>query len=307
MPRRQPFTALCRQAAALARPDVVDLHVHTSASDGDYTASQIVAFAAQARLKAVAITDHDTTAGVALARAACRENGYGIEIVPGVEITTHQGNRDYHLLAYFTEEDAAFQGMLEHLQSCRRTRFQTYLDRLAGQGRAIPTPAVDAVRARSPSLGRRHLADLLMATGHVRSRHDAFRRFLIPLAAHVPKLREVAISEVIARVHAAGGVTSLAHPSAEMTFDELVQLRDLGLDAVEVAFPAATYTRTLELRRWAGELGLGSSGGSDCHGPDSRVGSRTVSIDDLSRLRRSAGLTRCTSRADGTLSARVRG
>ena len=98
MPRRQPFTYLCQQAARLSRPTVVDLHVHTTASDGDFTPDQVVAFAKLAGISAVAITDHDTTAG--LAEVTTTESP-GVIVVPGVEVSTVSGGIEYHVLGYF--------------------------------------------------------------------------------------------------------------------------------------------------------------------------------------------------------------
>lgn len=287
MPRRQPFTALCQQAGALARPALADLHTHTTASDGDFTPSQVVAFAAQAGLKAVAITDHDTTAGHAEAEAAGRENRSAVELVRGVEISTFCENREYHLLAYDVRPSDDFQHLLQRLQAARKHRFEAYLSLLEGEGHALDSALRERL-SHTPSLGRRHVARLLVQSHIARSHHDAFRRFLLPLASRVERLRVVTVADAITQVHLAGGVASLAHPSPELTFEELARLRGVGLDAVEVAYPAATYSRSQELRSWATTLGLACTGGSDCHGPERRVGSTAVPMHDLLRLRQSA-------------------
>src|SRR5438876_6270372 len=107
MPRGQPFTLLCQTAAKLAQPSRVDLHAHTTASDGDYTPSQLVAHARNAGLAAIAITDHDTTAGLEEARGtALSFAAKKIEVIAGVEISTHHAGGDYHLLVYLFDETA---------------------------------------------------------------------------------------------------------------------------------------------------------------------------------------------------------
>src|SRR5690349_11575341 len=102
MPRGQPFTALCQLAARLGQPRAADLHVHTTASDGDYTPPQVVMFARQARLAAVAVTDHDTLAGVAEAIEAARG---AVEVIPGVEMSAEFAGREVHVLGYFVRPD----------------------------------------------------------------------------------------------------------------------------------------------------------------------------------------------------------
>lgn len=302
MPRRQPFTALCQQAASLARPDLADLHTHTTASDGEFTPSQVVAFAAQAGLKAVAITDHDTLAGFAEAEAVVRDSSRPIELIRGVELSAFNENRDHHILAYDVRPNDDFLTVLQRLQQARTSRFNEYLLLLEHDGHS-PDAAMREQLSRTPSLGRRHVAKLLVRSGIARSHHDAFRRFLLPLSSRVEPLRVVTVVDAIAHVHAAGGVTSLAHPSPDMAFAELAKLRAMGLDAVEVVFPAVTYSRSRELRVWAAVLGLACTGGSDCHGPERRVGSKAISMHDLLRLRQSATFDGCSEPAGGASSA----
>ena len=272
MPRRQPFTRLCQLAAATSNPARADLHAHTTASDGAYTPSQVVAFAQVAGLKAVAITDHDTLAGWPEAIATIRENRFAIEFVRGVEISTFHGPRDWHLLAYDVRETDELKERLAAIQAARRERFVHYFELLNQEGLAIPSSAVDALLGSPVSLGRRHLATLLVECGIVRSRYEAFRRFLMPLANRVERLRVLSLSDAISIIHSAGGYASLAHPPERITFEDLQELRDLGLDAVEVEFPAATRTRSNQLREWAGQLEIGCTGGSDSHGDARRIG-----------------------------------
>lgn len=306
MPRRQPFTRLCQLAASLANPSRADLHVHSTASDGDFTPSQVVAFAERAGLTAVALTDHDTLGGHAEARDAIRANRFKVELVTGIEISTFHGDRDLHLLAYDFQVTDAIRDLIRDLQAARRTRFVQFGELLAGQGTSVPRESMERLMNQPVSLGRRHLASLLVETGIVARRFDAFRRFLSPLARQVEPLRTIAFEDVISVVLAAGGFTSLAHPSDNVGIDELAELRDCGLDAVEVAFPAAALSRTRILRDWAGALGLGTTGGSDSHGPDRAIGGRTIPMNELDHLRRKAGSGGRSEMIDGARDARSR-
>ncbi|MBX3399581.1 MAG: PHP domain-containing protein [Gemmataceae bacterium] len=288
MPRRSPFTHLCRQAFALADPDKADLHVHSTASDGAHTPSQVVAFAAQAKLKAVALTDHDSIAGWSEARTAIDDNGFAIVFIPGVEISTIHESRDCHLLAYDAAPTTELTAFLAAIQAARRARFLQFIDRLRGEGIALSDSAIERLLVSGTSLGRRHVATLLVEAGVVRRRFEAFRRHLHRVGPSVPRLAAALIGDAIAVVRAAGGWTCLAHPPEDMTFEALAGLKEIGVDAVEVEFPAATRARSNRLREWAGALGMGCGGGSDCHGDERRLGARSIPMRDVHDLRRFA-------------------
>jgi predicted metal-dependent phosphoesterase TrpH len=287
MPRHQPFTHLCQQAARLARPAIVDLHVHTTASDGDFTPSQVVAFARLAGLSAVAITDHDTTAGLAEAEAAAAD----VTVVPGVEISAESGGTEYHILGYFISPgDGRLAAALEAVRSARRARFRHYLDRLTDQRVAFPAGMVEATEAAASSLGRRHVAKLLVGVGAASTTAEAFRRFLNPVPTTVCHC--LPLKEALTVITGAGGVASLAHPSAGLTQSDLAALRDRGLHAVEAHFSAATAGRTRELREWVRILGMPVTGGSDFHGrtPAGRgIGSPGLPAADFAGLCEFAG------------------
>lgn len=290
MPRGQPFTALCQLAARLSEPRVADLHVHTTASDGDYTPSQVVALARRERLQAIAVTDHDTLAGVGPAVEAAAGR---LEVIPGVELSAEFGGREVHILGYFVRPDD--RRLAEHLATVcdrRRERFRAYVARLAAAGVTFPDGMAELEAERSTSLGRRHLAGLLVRTAAANSRYSAFQRFLVPLSPDVPANHLTSAAEVIRVVRDAGGVCSLAHPPDGDEEALLTGLRGLGLAAVEAVFPAAAVTRTGRLRGLARRLGLAVTGGSDCHGPEAvgrAVGARGVTRDELHALRRLAG------------------
>jgi predicted metal-dependent phosphoesterase TrpH len=284
MPRRSPFTQLCRLASALADPDRADLHNHSTASDGTRTPSQMVALAARAKLKAFALTDHDSIDGWAEARDAIRENGFAIEFIPGVELTTYDGPDERHLLAYECEPTEAFLSLLEKLRAARRERFLQFTARLG----VLSADRVERLIATGATLGRRHLAGLLVESGAAKSRFEAFRRFLQPLAHSVDRVRTISIDDAIALVANAGGWTSLAHPPEDLDEGDLARLSERGLIAVEVEFPAAPRSRSVRLRELCGRLGLGCTGGSDSHGDDRALASRSIPMRDLHDLRRFA-------------------
>ncbi len=272
MPRAQPFTKMCQQFAQLTPHNRCDLHNHTTASDGDYTPSQLVAHAQNNRLKILGVADHDTFAGVKAAQDAAKLNlARPIAIEPGVEISTSFDGREYHLLVYrFDLQDAQFNALLEGIRSRRRDRFAGYLQNLKANGYPIPESAVASAIQGRDSLGRRQLFDLLREQY---PKLEATRMLSVVMRdARSDDLcdHRVPIADAIEVVHAAGGVTSLAHPSSELVFEQFAQFQSLGLDAIETQFPSAAYQRTLQLSSWAKELKFGATGGSDCHGPEPR-------------------------------------
>lgn len=286
MPRRSPFTAVPARLAEIARPRLADLHVHTTASDGDYTPEQVVALARQAKLAAVAITDHDTLASVGEARAAAEG---GLEVVSGVEISASYSGREVHLLGYFVRpDDRAINAALAHIREGRRTRFHDFVARLAAAGTRLPDDRVRLVAGSAASIGRRHLAKLLVDCGFARSRVEAFHRVLGPVArAVVPKVL-LPVEQAIRLVRGAGGVASLAHPSPDLADEDFRALADAGLAAIEAEYPWSRNSPAAQLRATAARHGLAVTGGSDCHGPDPshrRVGSHGVTPAELTALR----------------------
>jgi predicted metal-dependent phosphoesterase TrpH len=267
MTARQPFTTLCKQIAASCRGCHADLHIHTTHSDGAYTPAQVVDLARRSGLQAVAITDHDTTGGITPARNAASTIRPTIEVISGVELTALFHDCVVHILGYFF--DAMHVGLcqaLDRLREQRHARFREMVTRLEQAGVALDPERV----ARTDSggiLSRRHLAELLIKEGKVGSIQEAFTRFLGDDGRIVVRAQGLPVAEAIERLRAAGGVAALAHPPYDCTKDRLRELRDLGMEAVEVAHPSLARKRSRELKGWAKELGLAVTGGSDCHGP----------------------------------------
>ena len=285
MPSRQPFTALCRALSRSPLAGRADLHLHTTHSDGLYTPAQVIELARRSGLSAVALTDHDTLSGLPEARAAAV--GSSVEVVPGAEITCEHRGKELHLLAYFVRPEGALLAALDRLCLHRAARFRHMVERLRGCGVSLDEGELDK-RAAPGSLGRRHLAELLVRSRRVGSVREAFARYLKDDGrAAVPKLR-LPVAEAIALVRGAGGVAAWAHPSYDCTREALIDLRSLGLGAVEAEYPTMRPARSRELRVWTQELGLAVTGGSDCHGPDEprrAVGACGVSAAELDVLR----------------------
>jgi predicted metal-dependent phosphoesterase TrpH len=295
MPARQPFTALCQALARPAPRRQADLHLHTTHSDGTADPAGLLVAARGAGLQAIAVTDHDTLGGyLAAIDLPVPPSGAwpALEIVPGVEITSSFLGREVHLLAYDVRpNDPSLAGALAELRVARVERFRAMAGRLAALGASVEGEALRLLVDESPAahtLGRRHLAGLLVQAGRARNVREAFQRYLHDGGrASVPKER-LAADRALTLAHAAGGVVSLAHPPADWGREELAGLLQIGLDAVEVDFPSCRPARAVQLREWAAELGLAVSGGSDWHGPSAtgkHVGACGVSLEELGRLR----------------------
>jgi hypothetical protein len=250
-----PFTALCQQVAAATLH--ADLHTHSTASDGTRTPAEVVTAARVAGLQVVALTDHDTVAGLSAARTAVA----GVRVVTGVEITTRWADLDVHVLGYdFDPTHPHLTALLAELQNQRQVRFAQLCARLRTQGCTI---AEDWLPAPSP--GRRHLAAHLAATGQAQSVGYAFRKWIEPASVGLPVVG-VPVPDAIAALHAAGGWSSWAHPPTGLTTALLRQLVGHGLDGLEVNYPGRKAGVRRMLRDLATPFGLRLTGGSDSHG-----------------------------------------
>ena len=296
MPRGCPFTELCRHAARLAQPVAADLHAHTRASDGDATPEQLVAYARAARLKSLAVTDHDTTAGIADAVAASR--GTGLEIVPGVEVSVEFRGREIHVLGLAIDLGSVeLERTLAPVIAGRRQRFREYVAAIPELAPAREAGLDRLVEAGTASPGRRHVATLLVQTGVAASRGEVFRRHLAAVAGRVAAKPLVPLRAAIDAIRGAGGVAVLAHPPPEFGECELRELADAGLDGLETRFPSAGVGRRAELAALAQRFGLLESGGSDFHGLDGerKIGSHGLSAEGWRDLANRANLRTAVS------------
>lgn len=287
--RTSAYTFAASRLAQLAQPKRADLHAHTTASDGEFTPSQVVMHAREAKLCAVAVTDHDTTAGVEEARIAA---GPSIALIPGVEISAGFAGREVHLLGLFvrTNHDE-LNSVLVTACAARRERFRSFVALLRNRGLHLPDDRVGLTEAASVSLGRRHVAGLLVTCGHAATRTEAFHKYVNRIAGAVAPKVLIPVEEAIRLVRNAGGVSSLAHPPADLTDEQFGQLRASGLNAVEAVYPWGRKSSEKRLREVATRFGFAVSGGADCHGPEPahrRIGSHAISPDELAALRECA-------------------
>lgn len=241
----------------------VDLHAHSTASDGALPPTEAVQAAHAAGLVAFALTDHDTLGGIAEAQVAA--DACGLRLIPGVELSVHQGADEVHLLGLHIRDVRQLQERLEVIRGFRRTRAESIVAKLNAAG--IPMP-FDAVlrQADGGAIGRPHVARALVAGGHVRDAREAFDRWLgAAKPAYVDKER-LDIAEGIRFIHDAGGIAVYAHPGSEGRREKIEPLVAAGLDGIEVRHPSHSREDELRLASLAAFFGLVVSGGSDWHG-----------------------------------------
>jgi predicted metal-dependent phosphoesterase TrpH len=272
----------------------IDLHTHSNVSDGTDTPAELVVAAHEAGLDVVALTDHDTFDGLDRAVAAGRE--HGVEVVHGLELSCSRQGQSVHLLAYGADpEAAALAQEMVRVREGRSGRLRPVLDLLAGLGVPVTEEEVLAQVGSSPSVGRPHIADALVAAGWVQDRTEAFDRFLADGGpAHVGRYA-IEVGHGIDLVHAAGGVAVIAHPwgrgRAELlpaTFlTELVERH--GLDGIEVDHQDHDAEARAELWALVDRLGVLGTGSSDYHGTgktDHGLGVNTTRPEVYDELRK---------------------
>ena len=242
---------------------MLELHSHTTCSDGSLTPTELVNFAAEQGVKALAITDHDTMAGWAEATAAAES--LNLEIVPGLELSTVYNGRSMHILGFYPDPDRLAAPLQERVEG-RKRRARKMADKLAELGYPIELP--DMSGAMAP--GRPHVANALRQAGHVNSHNEAFERFLKDDGpAYVPYEKFTA-QEGIGLLLSCGAVPVWAHPcifrggTVETILPELIEA---GLMGIEVYHPTHSVSQTRKLEEYCQTHNLLMTGGSDYHGP----------------------------------------
>lgn len=260
-------------ASASAPASFVDLHMHSTASDGILTPSQVVASAVSIGLRAIALTDHDTVAGFAEARDAAR--GTPLRVLAGVELSASQGEDEVHLLGLHLEHLEVMHRELGVFRDARRERAVQMVARLNAIGVSIKFDDVlSAAKGGTGALGRPHVAKALIDNGWARDHRDAFDRYLGQGKPAFLEKRRLSLREAIAMVHRTGGIAVLAHPGSAASQTRLKELQQQGLDGVEVLHPGHSQDDRRRLLESARALGLVVSGGSDSHGAPE--GSRAI-------------------------------
>jgi len=278
----------------------VDLHVHTTASDGTLSPREVVRRARHLGMVAVGVCDHDTTEGLDEALAAAEEEG--VELVPGVEINCHSDDdAEVHILGYYVDwHQPELCRILANLRRSRRERMACMVSRLAALGVEVSLDEVLA-EAGPAAPGRLHLARVMVNRGYVDTVPEAFDRYLHDGGpAYVPRLRMSPVSAV-ALIRRAGGVPVLAHPGLGGVERLLNQLLQEGLLGLEVVHPHHRPEDVVRYRALAAQYGLIPTGGSDCHGPSAGacalLGRYCVDYQVVARLKEARDALRATLEA----------
>jgi 3',5'-nucleoside bisphosphate phosphatase len=241
----------------------VALHAHSTASDGGFPPSELIARALAMRLTAVALTDHDTVAGLGEARVAGEAGG--MAVIAGVELSAFDGGGEVHILGLHLDTPMRMAEPLAMFQSSRMTRAEAIVGALNKVGVALTMDAVLA-QAAGGAVGRPHVARALIAGGWVQTQREAFERYLgADRVAYVEK-HKLSSGDAVRLIHESGGVAVFAHPGREGTLARIQALAAVGLDGVEVLHPSQGAEDVARLSAIADHLGLLRSGGSDWHG-----------------------------------------
>jgi len=254
---------------------LIDLHTHTTASDGRCTPEELVARAAAAGVRVLAVTDHDTIAGCAEAADACARAK--MTFVPGIEATAVVDGADVHVLGYFVQTNSpALLSFLAEQRQRRVERVREMIGRLVGHGITLDAEAIlaPALTDSTIAVGRPWIARALVEQGLVPNIAEAFNRWLARGRPGFVRRIGASPEEVFDRIHGAGGIASLAHPVLMKHDEWLPQYAQRGLDALEVYHSDHDQLTTSHYLGIAKTLRLGVSGGSDYHADDAHGGGR---------------------------------
>lgn len=293
-------------SASLPERNEIDLHTHSTASDGVYAPAELVRLAREAGLRRIALVDHDTTDGVEEAQAA--GDRLGVTVIAGVELNTELQERrgEAHMLGYYIQpQQPAFQRSLAILRDSRERRGERMVERLREQGLDITWERVRELAGGA--VGRPHLARALMEKGYATSVGDAFAKYLDPgKPAYVPRFK-LTPEDAIKLIKSARGVAGLAHPAHIPNLESVVlpRLVIAGLQGLECYYGDYDYDTVAHLLDLADQYGLIPTGGSDYHGPNMHptpLGGRYVPEEAAERLRRTGEFSNLLPAVPFTLS-----
>ena len=264
-----------------------DLHLHTRHSDGTFTSEELVRRAAQAGLACIALTDHDTVAGLAETARHCE--AAGVEFIPGIELTAHLGQREVHVLGYcISHTEPEFIAQVERFKEARAQRVADMVAKLQKAGVDLQTADVAGVAGAACSLGRLHVARALVNRGFIQHMDEAFHRFIGKgKPAFVPKTH-LNVADAAALIHKFNGVAILAHPGVSGLDDQLDGLLAAGLDGLEVWHSQQTSKQSKRYLAFAQARHCLVTGGSDCHGmakDEALIGSVRLDCAYVERLK----------------------
>ncbi|OLC60205.1 MAG: hypothetical protein AUH89_04600, partial [Ktedonobacter sp. 13_1_40CM_4_52_4] len=276
----------------MSMPDYVDLHTHSTASDGVYAPAELLQHAKDVGLRVLALTDHDNTGGLQEAAQAAAK--LDIDFIPGIEINTDVTGGEVHVLGYFPEyERPAFQAVLKVLRDARERRGQRMVELLNEQGISISWERVREIA--QGSVGRPHVAEALLEEGYVQSIGEAFDTYIGRGSyAYVPRYK-LAPEDAVRLIASANGLPVIAHPLALPGLDELRNrlpgLCKAGMVGLETYYGPYNSEEEQVLRALADAYRLIPTGGSDFHGPGihpTPLGGRPVPYEIVERLKAAA-------------------
>jgi len=263
-----------------------DLHLHSTASDGRHPPREVMRRAFGCDLAAVALTDHDTVAG--LPEAAAEARRLGLRFVPACELSVMAGQLDVHVLAYGIDPaDAALRALLDRLRVAREERVREMIARLAALGLSVRLEDVLAEARGSHALGRAHVARALLRQGRVASLTEAFQSYVGDGRPACVLKRTPEPAEALRVIRAAGGAPVIAHPLLYRLSDPERFFAEWEIAGVEVDHPRHPAQARAALGAWVARRGLIATAGSDWHGeedPDAYVGCRRCEVSVVERL-----------------------
>ncbi len=267
-----------------------DLHIHTTYSDGVYSPKDVVDISIKSNIFVIAIADHDSVSGIDEAIAYAKNR---IEIIPAVELSTNIGNRDIHILGYYVDHHSSdFVNYIEEFKKYRVIRAKKIVEKLSLDGLKIDFEQVKQI-AKNSALGRPHIAEVLLATGYVRSISEAFSRYLGYHCPYYEPKKEVNPKEAIEKIKKCGGIPVLAHPGMIGADSGLIyKLINDGVVGVEVWHPEHTQRQEDDFYETAIKHGLLMTGGSDFHGYPRgycKIGEYGCGKSEISYLKELAG------------------
>ncbi|MFQ5705856.1 MAG: PHP domain-containing protein [bacterium] len=267
-------------------PQYADLHLHSNRSDGFCTPDQLVEKALEHNLKAIAIVDHDDISALEEAIPFGKEKG--IEVIPGVELSVQHNNLEFHLLGYcFDLGNPELQAQLRLFKENRVQRARKIVNKLSKLGVAISFEEV-IQRAGEGTVGRPHIAEVLLEQGCVFSFQDAFNRYLGSGKPAYEQNFRMDFITALRLVRGAGGICSIAHPALVLDDEMIYQLIKAGIEGIETIHPKHNLEKTRYFSEIARRNGLVETGGSDYHGGkkgEEALGHYRISMENVLRLK----------------------
>lgn len=267
---------------------MIDLHSHTTASDGQHTPAELLGFAHAAGITTLAVTDHDTVANIAecTREAAAR----GMRLVPGIEVSVIMNRREVHILGHFVDPtEARLAKFGDDLKIQRESRMEQMVAKIQKLGFPITMQHVRDLAGPNAHLARPHLARVLLEMNYVGSTKEAFDKFLADGRPAAVTRFEVTLPQAIDLIHGAGGTATCAHPGVSKILEfEIIEMAKAGLDGIEAIHSDHPPTTREKFLQWGKTFNLIATAGSDFHGqivaPNRHLGSVGMPPEDFARL-----------------------